>query len=168
MSLHAITSFRCRKLVRKNRDLHFRPQIFWVRTDQNNFADENFAPSFRRDSHLSFRKYRLFQNVISKRNHRSFQKVSTDFEKTVFAGIHFEVIILCHFEEINIIIWKYHFEFVVIYHFKRTARHNTPLGLHSIGALPCFSFIVIYTRAYYALSAAPQNVFFGAFLFSFR
>lgn len=160
MSLHAITSFRCRKLVRKNRDLHFRPQIFWVRTDQNNFADENFAPSFRRDSHLSFRKYRLFQNVISKRNHRSFQKVSTDFEKTVFAGIYFEVIILCHFEEINIIIWKYHFE--------RTARHNTPLGLHSIGALPCFSFIVIYTRAYYALSAAPQNVFFGAFLFSFR
>lgn len=138
-----------------------------MRADQNNLADENFAPSFRRDSHMSYRKYRLFRIVISKRNHRSFRRDRIS-KRQVFTGIHFETIILCHFKEINIIIWKYHFEFVVIYHFKRTARHNTPLGLHPNGALPCFSSIVLYTRAYYALSAAPQNVFFGAFLFSFR
>ena len=97
-----------------------------MRADQNNLADENFAPSFRSDSHISFRNHRQFRTVISKRNHRSYRSDRIS-KRQLFVGIHFEVIILCHFEERNIIIWKYHFEFVVIYHLKRTARHNTPL-----------------------------------------
>ena len=127
-----------------------------MRADQNNLADENFAPSFRRDSHMSFRKHGQFRTVILKRNHRSYRSDRIS-KRQLFIGIHFETIVLCHFEEKNIIIWKYHFEFVVIYHLKRTARHNTPLESVLQRGVTLFFLHSYLTRAYYALSAAPQN-----------
>ena len=104
--------------------------------DQNNSRDQNFAPSFRNDSHISSRnEYRTTTPSFQNDSHISFQN-----EIGTFA--HFEETVICYFEGIVIFFrkdrhlssrkenWRSHINRSLIHHFKGTAYIQFTFNLY--------------------------------------
>ena len=95
--------------------------------DQNNSRDQNFAPSFRNDSHISSRnEYRTTTPSFQNDSHIWFRNEIGTFT-------HFEETVICYFEGIVIFFrkdrhlssrkenWRSHINRSLIHHFKGTA-----------------------------------------------
>ena len=95
--------------------------------DQNNSRDQNFAPSFRNDSHIS-----------SRNEHRT-------------ATPHFKMTVICYFEGIVIFFrkdrhlssrkenWRSHINRSLIHHFKGTAYIQVTFNLYgTLFSADCF------------------------------
>lgn len=95
--------------------------------DQNNSRDQNFAPSFRNDSHISSRnEHRTATPSFQNDSHISFQNEIGTFS-------HFEETVICYYEGIVIFFrkdrplssrkenWRSHINRSLIHHLKGTA-----------------------------------------------